>query len=207
MKKTKIIASAIALSMMCMGAAYAWTNPISISVAADTAVFSVDIVGAETLASPLVDNLLSTISGDKKSMSFTAENLYPGASGETRFYVTNTGTIDVKLSDMLLESADFGGIAELGSNVEVEVKPISSQGTDPNQGPMVTNGWGSAILLNSHNKSFFANNPLYEVRTVIHPGQTAKIDVIIKLNASAPDTTTEGKKVSFIVVPVFEIAK
>ncbi|MGH4119486.1 hypothetical protein [Clostridium sp.] len=204
MKKTKVIASVIAMSMMFMGVAYAWTNPISISVAADTAVFSVDIInaGAPT-ASKLIDNLVSSISSDGKSMSFTAANLYPGAFAETVLTVKNTGTIDVKLTDMLLSSTEFQS-SDLGSNVEITVLPKS---TDANQSPMLS-GWTSKLLLNQQGSSFFTDKTLTfdGTKTILVPNDTATIKINIKLKDSAPNITTEGEKFKFTIEPIFNIA-
>jgi len=207
MKKTKVIAFAIAMSMMCMGAAYAWTNPVNVNVAASTAVFSVDISGAQvTDASKLVDNLSSIVAPDGKSMNFTAAHLYPGATAQTTFYVANTGTIDVKVTEILLQNAVFNN-PDVGSNVDINVAAKSSWGTDQWGGPMFNGQWNKGLLLNSAIPSFYGTQPLVgDGRNVIHPGQNARIIVTIKLDANAPDTTTEGQTFSFNIVPNFVIA-
>ena len=103
MKKGKIIASALLAGSIFIGAGYAaWTDQLNINNTVSTGILNVEFIKphfspTELSASPYV--VIHPVARDAKTVSFTLDNLYPGAAYSTLTEVQNKGTIPVKFAN------------------------------------------------------------------------------------------------------------
>lgn len=111
MNKVKLLLVVLAIAALGMGAAYAaWAENITIAGTAQTGNVDVNIRWANLSAPDYVERTISTISPDRKSVSFKVSDLYPTAYlssnsktfARLHFSVENNGSIPV-----VLDSVEF----------------------------------------------------------------------------------------------------
>ncbi len=117
MKKTKLIACALVVAIMLMGAGYAyWQQELTIKSTVDTGDLKVEFVpllldldgslilddyGDYDNQIPIDDNYMNVyldFDSDKLECSF--KDIYPGAGGFLRFRIANTGTVPAKVTNL-----------------------------------------------------------------------------------------------------------
>ncbi|MCF8020536.1 MAG: hypothetical protein K9L62_14215 [Vallitaleaceae bacterium] len=139
MKKSRLIALGLVLTMMLMGSAYAaWTQTVDVNATIETGDLEVMVakVGDRSGVIPTAQNQDDDgvefapdfeLTTADSSITIEGSNFFPGASGVAVFTVENTGSIpvDIRLDESsvkgkLEELATFqfsGGISINGSNV------------------------------------------------------------------------------------------
>lgn len=109
MKKTKFLALTLAVTLMLMGAGYAfWTEAFNINAVVDTGELNFAFVDVDFEAGPNTDDAYNGkyvggsagTSDDDHTLDLTFSNLYPGATATVNFCIENTGTIGLKLEDL-----------------------------------------------------------------------------------------------------------
>jgi len=109
MKKSRIIALALVVSLVLMGASYAaWTDRVIISNAVSTGELKVEFV--ESCMHPWVavfDNVMSSppyldasIQHGAKTTTVTINNMYPGSTALYEAMIKNLGTIPAKIDNV-----------------------------------------------------------------------------------------------------------
>lgn len=106
MKKTKFLVLVLVVSIMLVGAGYAyWDQTLTIKNTVETGYLDVSFIGydddhwddfPELCNSDLVTTN-AIISPDGQSLDFTVTNFYPGAGASLAFVVENTGTVAAKI--------------------------------------------------------------------------------------------------------------
>lgn len=112
MKKSRFLVLVLVVSIMMMGAGYAyWTDAVTLTTTVNTGNLEVlfDTAGTtnnvRTFAVTPVNGQNAVATGtvtftDDRNASIAVANLFPGASGSTSLSVINNSTIPVKLVDM-----------------------------------------------------------------------------------------------------------
>lgn len=120
MIKTRVIALALGVATMMMGAGYAaWTDTLTINNTIGTGELDVQFTdpnwsSVELTASDYV--VLEDVDRSPKTVSFTLNNLYPGANYRTLTEMKNTGTIPAKFDKATIM---FSGDQILKDNIKV----------------------------------------------------------------------------------------
>lgn len=121
MKKTKIITAAVLAATLLMGAGYAsWTSNVNIKHNITTGFMDVQFINpnyqeAEVTADTYVQ---ASVDRDIHDVTFTLNNLYPGAKYQTLTEEKNTGSIGVAFDNAVV-TVDNKSNAELAKNTIV----------------------------------------------------------------------------------------
>ncbi|ABR46721.1 hypothetical protein Amet_0494 [Alkaliphilus metalliredigens QYMF] len=131
MKKTKFLSFILIISIMAMGAGYAyWSQDLSITNTVSTGDLDVQFLPVNILESgdysgtiQLPDDILALLSSPrhfdgsdymdvnlgytgKDTINVTFDKIYPGAGGFVSFIIVNQGTVPAKLKDVRTEGVD-----------------------------------------------------------------------------------------------------
>lgn len=106
MKGTKFVAGALVAGMMLTGAGYAyWTDAVAISNTVSTGELDVSLSGS-AISNKSDYVTASVVSQADKSVSYKAENLYPGAYFNFATTIANSGTIPAVVSGVTVDNTD-----------------------------------------------------------------------------------------------------
>jgi len=114
MKKAKVLAIILVVSVMLTGAAYAlWNQNIAITTSAAMGEMNVEVTGNPHVyplsymsglgwlpAEDYLDPIQGSVAVDKQSISVNVGDLYPGAKYGLDYSIKNTGDVPFKLSDV-----------------------------------------------------------------------------------------------------------
>jgi len=108
MKKHRFLVAVLAVAVMLMGAGYAyWTQSLTITNSVSTGYLDVQFVDGSEMdwddgILPFSDLVSASkeIAPGGQSMTFTVENLYPGAGAALHFGIKNTGTVNAKVAEI-----------------------------------------------------------------------------------------------------------
>lgn len=209
MKKMKVLAGALIISLAAMGAGYAtWTDQISIggSVATGTLNVEWDQSTQVALADTLVQADVSVDTSDPDKATFTVSNMYPGAMALVVLAAENKGTIPAKFTDAQMtvsgdtQVADFiraysGAVAVdengfvKGGDVVSFDRPFSELAND-----FTNNGFMKGVNLQPGEK-LFLDMPESANIDVNGDGKEENC-IILKIADNAPNDI-QGKTVTF----------
>jgi predicted ribosomally synthesized peptide with SipW-like signal peptide len=102
MKRTRVIALVLCAAIMLMGAGYAyWSDTLTINNTVSTGELNVEFLNTGVIADPTnvasITWATADVEDEVNNISFTASNLYPGASVGYTTTIANTGTIPAVL--------------------------------------------------------------------------------------------------------------
>ena len=121
MKKAKLLIAVLVCAVMMMGVGYAWwTDTITLAGTAKTGNMNVIFTAASVTKASYVTGTTAVDTGDTKKVTFTLENLYPGATATINNTVKNAGTIPVKFDQATVKfyKATYEGWVEFESAPE-----------------------------------------------------------------------------------------
>jgi len=112
MKRTKLIAAALVIAIMLMGAGYAyWQQDLIINTTVDTGELKLEFLPLLDYEFPDdhggYDNALCEddyinvdVDVESEKISFYIENIYPGSGGYLKFRIANTGTVPARVTGL-----------------------------------------------------------------------------------------------------------
>lgn len=161
MKKMGAIFGALLLGLLVVAATYAyWSQTLSISGTVSTGYLQAKIVNVTTYDNEVtydVGTITATIGANGTSATITISNAYPGYNATAVFTIKNTGSIPVKLSDVVNNN-----------NTEINVTTTWS-GLDAN-GVLLPNSTATLTVLTSVT-DLAAQNSTYTYNITINVAQ------------------------------------
>lgn len=204
MKKTKLIIIGVVLSLLLVGGAYAaWASQIELTMNAsagelDVEISKVSVSGVSDYVK--FDKESVEISEDKKSASVTIENLYPGASANAAFEISNCGTLPVALDKVmhkLIEVIDTKTNEKRPSSDMAALKMEYRCSVINEDGKVIESIGKANVNGKSESATLFRNN-----KAIIKPGEKVLLEMTISMKNSAKDEA-ENKLFKFSVTPFF----
>lgn len=220
MKKTKFLALTLVVALALIGAGYAyWTDVLQINSTVKTGYLDVDFIDAQHETSSewveVIDNYKTALGDgneagytpDKDKIVLTIKNLYPGAWVKETVTIQNTGTMPVKVSEMVITSIDVDGEDDTILDYMIVTDEDGNEiEFDGNTATVVLSGGGE---LNRPQPNPPGPNPpgpnppgpnpqpTPTEPLILEPEETKTYTIIFKLDESAPDNTTEFQKVTY----------
>ena len=209
MKKAKIIALILVMSLMLTGGAYAlWNQNITLTTAADTGVMDVSVMCAQIYSLSTMQaipgpnwydgytddymNLSCGITNQTHGIQVTVDHMYPGAKYGINFTIKNTGTVPVKLQDVIIAraSGDAGLFAQLKGGFSCIYQPATGLPTTivlpPSSSGYTIATLGTAIKTACSNVILYPNDQL--ISCPIVPSTQDRVSSIMQVSLS--DTIT-----------------
>lgn len=109
MKKTRFVALVLTVAVMLIGAGYAWwSDALFVDHTITTGELKVEFIKPHWAGGVMMSTYypyltLTPTTPDTKTVTFTAENLYPGAGYVTNAEMANTGSIPAKFDKAVVE--------------------------------------------------------------------------------------------------------
>lgn len=173
MKKTRLLIATLVCAIMLMGVGYAWwTDTITLGGTVATGHMDVIFSQADLSGFDSIAGGSASLSENKKTITCTFTNLYPGAQGILNTGIINNSTIPVKLSNV--DVTFSGDVAQL--------KPYLLVSLDPNSGFVTIDQ--------------FVNN-IESYISELSIGENVSGQLYCKMDEEAPNDSTEGKSIGF----------
>ena len=204
MKKSRLLIIGLVIALLLVGSAYAaWTEQVDLTVNASSGdmgveISKVDIGDVSDYVEFDQDSVI--ISEDKKSAMVSVENLYPEASVNVAFEITNTGTLPIIMDKAVqnkIEVIDAKTNKKMDDSLLAALKMTYKGYVYDENGKMITKVGQTAVWGNADSQAFLYNND-----KVIEPNQKLVLEMEIAMDDRA-ENETENKLFRFSITPLF----